>query len=67
MLREISIAGVYFPAIFFYFIASLVIYVAIDAVLSRFDVYRWFWHKSLVRVCIVILIFSLSFIYVSLQ
>lgn len=67
MLREISIAGVYFPAIFFYFIASLVIYIGVDTILSRLNVYKWFWHKSLVRLCLVVLIFSLSFIYVSLQ
>lgn len=63
MFREVSIAGVYFSSIFLYFLASLILYLAIDAVLSRMSIYRWLWHKSLVRLCIVVIIFSLSFVY----
>ncbi|MGE4373037.1 MAG: DUF1656 domain-containing protein [Xanthobacter sp.] len=67
MLREVSIAGIYFPAIFFYFLASLVIYLGVDMALSRLGTYRFFWHKSLVQACLVLIIFSLLFMFVPLQ
>ncbi|MGQ3674654.1 DUF1656 domain-containing protein [Xanthobacter sp. TB0139] len=67
MLREVSIAGVYFPAIFFYFLASLVIYLLVDLALSHLGLYRYFWHKSLVQACLVGVIFSLLFMFVPLQ
>ncbi|MGQ3672776.1 DUF1656 domain-containing protein [Xanthobacter sp. TB0136] len=67
MLREISIAGIYVPAIFFYFLASLVIYLILDAILVRMNIYQWFWHVQLVRLCLVGIIFSLTFIFIPLQ
>lgn len=67
MLREVPVAGLLVPAIAIYFLASIALYATVDFVMVRTGLYAFFWHRSLVRACILMMIFGLSFIFLPLQ
>ena len=60
-------ASLLVPAIAIYFLASIALYATVDFVMVRTGLYAFFWHRSLVRACILMMIFGLSFIFLPLQ
>jgi hypothetical protein len=58
MPREIDFFGVLLPGVLPIFLASLVLQVVLDRVLSHVGAYRRSWHPALVRLCLFVCIFS---------
>jgi hypothetical protein len=58
MPREIAIFGILVPSLLFVFLLSLVIHVGVDWLCGHFGVYRYVWHKSLFRLCLLVCIFG---------
>ena len=58
MPRDINFFGVLLPGVLPLFLLTLVLQVALDSVLTRVGVYRHSWHPALVRVCLLVCIFS---------
>ena len=52
MFTEIDLLGAFVPAIAVWLVASLIIFVPADSVLTRIGFYRPFWHRPLVRFCL---------------
>jgi protein AaeX len=52
MFTDIDVLGAFVPAIAVWLFASLVMFILIDALLSKAGFYRLFWHTALVRVCL---------------
>jgi hypothetical protein len=58
MPREIAFHGVYMPTVTLMFLIAGVVAWAFDRLLSGLDVYRFFWHPALLRLCLFICIFG---------
>ncbi len=49
MLREFSLFGALAPSLLLYFVASLLLFVMVDRVITRIGAYRLVWHPPLAR------------------
>ena len=49
MLADIDVLGAFVPMLAVWFVSSLALFVAADAVLTRLGFYRLFWHAPVVR------------------
>ena len=58
MLREIALFGALAPSLLLYFPASVLLFLAIDRIASRLDLYRLVWHPPLVRLALFVCLFS---------
>ncbi|MFJ7566295.1 DUF1656 domain-containing protein [Herminiimonas sp. NPDC097707] len=58
MPREISIFGVLAPSLLLIFLLSVLIHVGVDWLCGHFGVYRYVWHRSLFRLCLLVCIFG---------
>lgn len=58
MPREIALFGILMPSLLLVFLLSLVIHVGIDWLCGHFGVYRYVWHKSLFRLCLLLCVFG---------
>jgi Protein of unknown function (DUF1656) len=57
MFAEIDLLGAFVPAIVAYFVSSLLLFIAADVLLTKFGLYRLFWHTPLVRVALFVILF----------
>ena len=67
MHTELDLMGALVPAIAVWFAVSLVIFVPIDAVLTRHGVYRLFWHTPLARFALFVCLFCLGQLVTTIQ
>ncbi|MGI4837395.1 MAG: DUF1656 domain-containing protein [Janthinobacterium lividum] len=58
MPREIAFHGVYMPTMTLMFLLAAGVTWALDRFLSGLDVYRFFWHPALLRLCLFVCIFG---------
>lgn len=58
MAREIAVFGILMPSLLPVFVLSLLIHVGVDWLCGHFGVYRYVWHKSLFRLCLLVCIFG---------
>lgn len=58
MPREIAFHGVYMPTMTLMFLLAAGVAWAVDRWLSSLDVYRFFWHPALLRLCLFVCIFG---------
>ncbi len=58
MPREIAFHGVYMPTMTLMFLLAAGVTWALDRFLSSLDVYRFFWHPALLRLCLFVCIFG---------
>jgi hypothetical protein len=58
MPRELAVFGILIPTLLPLFLASLLLQGALDWVLGRAGLYRRAWHPALVRLCLLVCIFS---------
>ena len=58
MAREIAVFGILMPSLLLVFVLSLLIHVGIDWLCGHLGVYRYVWHKSLFRLCLLVCIFG---------
>lgn len=58
MPREAAVFGILIPTLLPLFLASLLLQGALDWLLGRVGVYRRVWHPALVRLCLLVSIFS---------
>jgi len=58
MPREIAFHGVYMPTMTLMFLLAAGVTWAVDRLLSSLDVYRFFWHPALLRLCLFVCIFG---------
>jgi hypothetical protein len=58
MFAEIDLLGAFAPAIAVWFVASLVLFMPIDLLLTKSGFYRAFWHTPLVRLALFAILFS---------
>ena len=58
MAREIAVFGILMPSLLLVFVLSLLIHVGVDWLCGHFGVYRYVWHKSLFRLCLLVCIFG---------
>ncbi|WP_213875225.1 DUF1656 domain-containing protein [Pseudomonas sp. dw_358] len=58
MPREIAFHGVYMPIVTVMFLVALVLAWALDRFLAALNVYRFFWHPALLRLCLFFCIFG---------
>ena len=49
MLREIALFGALAPSLLLYFLASILLFVIVDRLITRVGAYRLVWHPPLVR------------------
>jgi hypothetical protein len=49
MVRELALGGLLVPMILVSFALSIALFVPLDILLGRYDVYRFTWHPALVR------------------
>ena len=59
MLREIALFGALAPTLLLYFLASILLFVIVDRLITRAGAYRLFWHPPLVRLGLFVCVFSL--------
>ena len=59
MLREIAIFGALAPSLLLYFLASILLFVIADRLITRAGAYRLVWHPPLVRLALFLCVFSL--------
>jgi hypothetical protein len=57
MRSDIDIVGAYVPTLTLWFVISLAIFVAVDALLTRRGFYRLFWHEPLARFAFFVCLF----------
>jgi protein AaeX len=57
MFAEIDLLGAFVPAIIAYFLASMMLFVMADILLTKYGLYRLFWHTPLVRVALFVILF----------
>jgi hypothetical protein len=58
MLREIGLFGAGVPSVLLFFLASIVLFLVIDRLLSPTGFYRLVWHPPLVRLALFVCLFS---------
>ena len=58
MLREIALFGALMPSLLLYFLASVLLFLAIDRIASPLGFYRLVWHPPLVRLALFVCVFS---------
>ena len=54
MFADVDVLGAFVPGIIMWLLASLVIFIILDALLTRAGFYRFFWHAALVRVSLFV-------------
>jgi protein AaeX len=57
MQAELDLLGAFVPAIAAWFVLSLAIFAAVDALLTWRGFYRFFWHAPLVRFALFVCLF----------
>jgi protein AaeX len=58
MFFDFDVLGAYVPTLALWFVLSLAIFVAVDALLTRCGFYRLFWHVPLARFALFACLFS---------
>jgi hypothetical protein len=58
MPREIAFQGVYLPALTLMLVLAMGVAWGLDRLLASLDVYRWFWHPSLLRLSLFFCVFG---------
>lgn len=58
MPREFAFHGVYMPTVTVMFVVAMVLAWALDRLMSALDLYRFFWHPALLRLCLFSCIFG---------
>ena len=58
MPRELAVFGILIPTLLPIFLASLLLQGALDWALGHAGLYRRLWHPALVRLCLLVCIFS---------
>lgn len=58
MPREIAFHGLYMPTMTLMFLLAAGVAWALDRLFSSLDVYRFFWHPALLRLCLFVCIFG---------
>jgi hypothetical protein len=57
---DLDLLGALTPAIAVWFVISLLIFIPLDALLTRHGVYRLFWHTSLARFALFVCLFCIG-------
>jgi hypothetical protein len=57
MLSDFDLLGAYVPTLALWFVLSLAVFVAVDALLTRGGFYRLFWHAPLTRFALFVCLF----------
>ena len=58
MLREISLFGAGVPSLLLYFLAAVLLFLAVDQLARPLGLYRLVWHPPLVRLALFVCLFS---------
>ena len=58
MLREISLFGAGVPSLLLYFLAAVLLFLAVDQLAKPLGLYRLVWHPPLVRLALFVCLFS---------
>ncbi|NBA95054.1 DUF1656 domain-containing protein [Pseudomonas sp. R5(2019)] len=58
MPREFAFHGIYMPTVSLMFLLAAVVAWGFDRLLSGLDLYRFFWHPALLRLCLFVCIFG---------
>ena len=67
MHADLDLLGALTPAIAVWFVISLLIFIPLDALLTRYGVYRLFWHASLARFALLVCLFCIGDLAASIQ
>ena len=67
MQSEFDLIGAFVPAIAVWFVLSLAVFVAVDAVLTWLGIYRLFWHAPLARFALFVNLFCGSGLLTSIR
>src|SRR5262249_10278232 len=59
MSPELPLFGALAPSALLYFLASILVFVVVDRVVTRLGAYRLFWHPPLARFGLFLCVFSL--------
>ena len=54
MFTDVDVLGAFVPGIAVWLLASLVIFIILDALLTRAGFYRFFWHPALAWVSLFV-------------
>ena len=58
MLREISLFGAGVPSLLLYFLAAVLLFLAVDQLARPLGLYRVVWHPPLARLALFVCLFS---------
>ena len=67
MHADLDLLGALTPAIALWFVISLLIFIPVDALLTRQGVYRLFWHTPLARFALFVCLFCLGELTISIH
>ncbi|MBV8262538.1 MAG: DUF1656 domain-containing protein [Candidatus Eremiobacteraeota bacterium] len=67
MLRELDFLGAFVPAIAVCFVLSLIVFIPLDAVMTRLGFYRLFWYEPLARFALLACLFCGTGLIASMQ
>ena len=67
MHADLDLLGALIPAIAVWFVISLLIFIPIDALLTRHGVYRLFWHTPLARFALFVCLFCAGELLATVQ
>ncbi|MDE2598155.1 MAG: DUF1656 domain-containing protein [Rhodocyclaceae bacterium] len=59
MPREFDFLGALVPGLLPVFLLSAVVHIGLDWACGHYGVYRYVWHRSLFRICMLICVFGL--------
>jgi hypothetical protein len=65
MQSQFDLMGAFVPTIAGWFVLSLAVFVPVDAMLTRRDFYRLFWHAPLARFALFVCLFCGSALVVT--
>ena len=67
MLREFDFLGAFVPALAVCFLVSLIVFIPVDALLTRLGFYRMFWYEPLARFALLVCFFCATGLIASMQ
>jgi len=67
MHADLDLLGALTPVIALWFVISLLIFIPVDALLTRRGFYRLFWHTPLARFALFVCLFCLGELTISIH
>ena len=58
MKQELNLFGLFYPSLLACFVAAMIVWIVVDRLIAALDGWRFFWHPSLARLALLIVLFG---------